>query len=1573
MITPKKNKYRIFIFLLLFSQFVTAQTAPTAEPDSYSTKTNTTLRIDSLGVLANDKDPDGDLLKVTGFSANGNTYSAGDTASLPEGTISIKANGGFIFNPTANDNNITLMVNYIISDGTYTNAADLTLSIINVYPPDPKNDNYTTETNAALNIYAPGLLNNDTDKDGNTLLITSFKIDTISYTVGEKAVFYEGSISINADGSFYFTPASDYNNGIPTINYTVSDGTFTGSANLDIKIINLYPPEAKNNYDTAEINTTLKVDGPGVLINDTDRDNNALSVTEFTVNNITYTIGQTASFIQGSITFKADGSYTFIPTKDYTGNVPAINYTVSDGTFTDTATLYLTVEHITNLIEIKSLSSCNQGYTVDGMYKIKYSTTLTNTSTARDYHATNLIKNIDLTNQLNAIYGNGCVTQVEGVTINTTAVKDYVGNPYPLEFNNDAINDDFFKATSNSIFNQNAINNFTLYPRQSINIEFCVIVNPFCNGRPSPTPSGSGIDFNHVLEVTSTIGSHSTDLLLKDFHTTEAIIAGGLYVPVPKPTVNPDGTFDYTNRVIITNEGTATANNVNYNMGLGNFLDKRIVFNELKITQISGPTVTVNDSYNGNTNTQLLMPNNSLDAGETVILEIFYLTAPFSSSQTNHFNQLQLSQTQGILDGFDETTSANNRGYSFVNWSDSLGNHLDRYYPTNSPINPVSSSLQCSCTSASMVFLFNSLTSNQKTISKIDKIPNGILEHQEITFQLTIKNTSNIVQLENLKLQDNLKNICSGNIVSVSTPFIESSSATTDPTLNPDYNGTSDIDFFNGTSGILMKGESITVQFSVILNEDCLGTNTSVFSATDPLNRVITSRGSVAVNASTDTDNDGITNVTDIDDDNDTIRDIDEYNGLNPLDDHDGDLTPNYRDTDYGVDANNDGIVDLFDFDNDGVPNHFDLDSDNDGILDIVEAGNKASDTNRTGRTNKSVGTNGLDNTVENNDSLTTATNYTIPNTDRSKTPNFIDIDADGDGIVDNIEGQTTANYKAPNGTITDLGIDTAYPNGITPTDTDRDATPDYIDINSDNDIRNDAIEGWDFNNDGIAETIALNLDSDNDGLDDAFDTDNTILNPTNGQIPTDFPNIDTPDGDADDVDRDWREIIAIVVLIDNVTVNESEDAIFTISLVKKNDQSKLIQSASPIHISFTTEDGTDTTEKYNIATAPFDYDKKTAVTLTVPPFTEVDHFTVASLQDLIDELDELFTLNGKITSNNTINTEISGVATILDDDEVPSITMNNAISNEGEDLEHIVTISNPSSRPIYIDINTTNGSAISPDDYNSFYTTLTIEETVDPNNPNIETSFNIPTKIDNLNEPDEFLNVLGVAASTNVGAQDLTKTGTILDINPEPKVLIDNVTVMEGNTLVFTISLVNPDTEEPMQNSLPINFNLNTVNETASDLEDYQNLSTSTSIPAYTASITQAILTIDDNLNENTETMLLQATITSKDISNLSPITFGIGTIEDNDYPNLFTPNGDGKSDEFEINGLSKFPYFKITIMDRWGSEVYTYNNNGDTNPEWWNGTNNGIPVTEGVYYYTLDFNDGITNPKRSFIQLIR
>jgi gliding motility-associated-like protein len=1336
------------------------------------------------------------------------------------------------------------------------------------------------------------------------------------------------------------------------------------------------PPIANDNYDTAEINTTLSVTFPGVLENDTAADAAIINVTEFSINGITYIAGQTAVFLEGSLTISADGSYTFIPSLNYTGNVSVITYTISDGTFTSFADLLLTVEHIDNLLEISSFESCNQGYTSNGEYKVIYTVFLKNLSTARDYHTSSLIKNIDLTTNLQTTFGNGCVVEVDGVEIyNNNYTLDYINDTgYPREFTVSATNPNFLNVTSNSIFNNDAINDLILYPRQNVTVIFCVTVNPLCNGRPNPTPSGSGIDFNNTINVTSDRGNDADEVFLTDFHTTEAVVTAGLYVPEfddslsPDGTINSDGTYDYINTVIITNEGTSAANNINYNMGLGSFLNNGITFDQLIVSQVSGPDVLINTNYNGDTDTLLLLPNNSLAAGQKVVLEIFYLISPILSFNYSYFYQNKKSQTQGALDGFDETEPSIKRNYSFVIWSDSLGNHLDRYYEASSPTESVSSSLQCSCITASMRFLFTSSSSNNKIISAVNDAPNNILEHEEITFQITIKNTSESVQLGNLQLQDNLTSICGGNIVSFSTPFIQNSTAAIDPTLNINFNGTSDTNLFDGSSGILKADEIVTVQFSVVYVESCIGFNTSSFSATNPLNSAVNSSASVSVDASTDTDNDGVPNNNDIDDDNDTILDTLEYNGLNPLEDHDTDFIPNYRDIDFGADANGDGIVDIFDFDGDGVPNHFDLDSDNDGILDIVEAGNITADSSNNGRTNNTVGANGLDNTQENNDTTGATIIYTIPNTDLNGAPNYLDIDADGDGIVDNIEAQSTDSYIPTNGTVSAAGIDTAYPNGITPIDSENDTIYDYIDTNSDDDIRDDVIEGWDINSDGIAETLPSNLDADNDGLDDAFDTNNNAVNPTNGQVPTDFPNAD----DTDTPERDWREIIAIFVIIESISATEGEDLEFTISLVTKNDTTFLIESASPININFSTINGTDITSVYDVATSPFDYNGITNTTFTIPPFSDTAKFKITSLEDIIFELDELFTLIGVISSNNTLNTEIKGIGTIIDNDAAPSITMNNSREDEGIDLVHTIIISHPCSTPILIDMNTSDNLAISPDDYIAISENLTIEGTIDPNNANTQISFSIVSILDNLNElEEEILNVIGAVTTTNIGMQDLIKTATIIDVDPNPFVDIENVKAEEGNFLVFTVRLLNANLE-PMQNYIPINFILETIDVTTNANEDYQSIVIFTNIPAYTSSIIQSVKTIDDRLNEDTEELLLQATTNLPNVSNsFSPS--GIGFIIDNDYPNLFSPNSDGKSDVFKISGIEDYPNFKLIIYNRLGNEVYNYSNNGITNPIWWNGEFNGKPAPVGVYYYTLDFNDGSTKPRTNFIQLIR
>jgi len=290
--------------------------------------------------------------------------------------------------------------------------------------------------------------------------------------------------------------------------------------------------------------------------------------------------------------------------------------------------------------------------------------------------------------------------------------------------------------------------------------------------------------------------------------------------------------------------------------------------------------------------------------------------------------------------------------------------------------------------------------------------------------------------------------------------------------------------------------------------------------------------------ANPDTDNDGVDDRLDLDSDNDGIQDVIEAGGddpdgdgvigTGPITDTDGDGFSDITDTDDNTNPGaGDGgtALDNPDTDNDGIADTQDLDSDNDGMTDANEAG--GTDANGDGIID---GFTDGDGDGFNDGQDTTQGGVNLPQDDTDGDADYLDIDSDNDGIPDNIEAQSTDDYEAPTGIDSDGdGIDNRYDpdnaaNTLTdPEDTDGDGTPDYQDLDSDDDGLTDDIEGWDTNNDGVADTVASGTDSDNDGLDDAYDTvdNSTAVNDgTNNTDPEDYPDNNVPGGD-----RDWRQI----------------------------------------------------------------------------------------------------------------------------------------------------------------------------------------------------------------------------------------------------------------------------------------------------------------------------------------------------------------------------------------------------------------------------------------------------------------
>ena len=161
-------------------------------------------------------------------------------------------------------------------------------------PPSLGDDMYAVTEDMTLNVTAPGVLGNDGGATNAT------KVTDPAH----------GTLTLNADGSFSYTPAPDFS-GEDSFIYSASTGTAT--VLLSVSFENDAPVAAPDTY-TNNVGTTISVAAPGVLGNDTDLDGDELI----------------AQLVFGSVALNADGSFT------YTGGSTSFQYQVFDGSATST-------------------------------------------------------------------------------------------------------------------------------------------------------------------------------------------------------------------------------------------------------------------------------------------------------------------------------------------------------------------------------------------------------------------------------------------------------------------------------------------------------------------------------------------------------------------------------------------------------------------------------------------------------------------------------------------------------------------------------------------------------------------------------------------------------------------------------------------------------------------------------------------------------------------------------------------------------------------------------------------------------------------------------------------------------------------------------------------------------------------------------------------------------------------------------------------------------------------------------------------------------------------------------------
>ena len=182
---------------------------PVAAADPYSTDEDTPLTVVAAGVLGNDNDPvEGDALTAVLDTGPAN------------GSVTLSPNGSLTYTPAANFNGSDSFT-YHANDGTDdSNVVTVTITVNPVNDPPVANDD---DRSVDEDMQLTGTVKaNDGDVEGDA---------TVSRVSGPT----NGALTLNADGSFSYTPEENYN-GPDSFVYELADDEASDEATVRITV-----------------------------------------------------------------------------------------------------------------------------------------------------------------------------------------------------------------------------------------------------------------------------------------------------------------------------------------------------------------------------------------------------------------------------------------------------------------------------------------------------------------------------------------------------------------------------------------------------------------------------------------------------------------------------------------------------------------------------------------------------------------------------------------------------------------------------------------------------------------------------------------------------------------------------------------------------------------------------------------------------------------------------------------------------------------------------------------------------------------------------------------------------------------------------------------------------------------------------------------------------------------------------------------------------------------------------------------------------------------------------------------
>jgi hypothetical protein len=335
------------------------------------------------------------------------------------------------------------------------------------------------------------------------------------------------------------------------------------------------------------------------------------------------------------------------------------------------------------------------------------------------------------------------------------------------------------------------------------------------------------------------------------------------------------------------------------------------------------------------------------------------------------------------------------------------------------------------------------------------------------------------------------------------------------------------------------------------------------------------------------------------------------------------------------------------------------------------------------------------------------------------------------------------------------------------------------------------------------------------------------------------------------------------VLSIDDITVTEGQSAVFTVSLAGS--------SAIPVSVDFFAADGT--------AVGGDDFRSESG-TLTFAPGETTQTITIVVNSDGVNEGQETFLVNLLNAVGATFG-DAEGVGTVLDNDVLPSLSVDDVVVPEERDAAFTVSLSPASGQSVTVEFTTANGTAAAPEDYDSTAGLLTFAP------GEVTQTINVPVNVNQVDDAPEETFTVRLANATNGQIVDSVGQATIEDRNVTPSVSIDDVRVTEDDSgsrdAVFTVSLFPASGQA-------VTVAYTTANGTATAPDDYEDRA---DLLVFSRGETTKKIQVPVKGDKISETAQETFTVLLSNATNAQIVdTVGQGTIQDNDIMPSLTIN---------------------------------------------------------------------------------